>query len=305
MGMLIDGVWHPQKNSINFDKKLDEFHHYITSNGESGFKAETGRYHLYISLACPWAHRTLIFRKLKKLENIISLSIVDPIVDENGWEFGDGIDCIADTVNNFKFLHQLYTKAKIDYTGRVSTPVLWDKKTHTIVNNESSEIIRMFNSEFNAFGDQQLDFYPLALTGDIDNINDRIFTAGFADNQQDYDAAFDALFTELDLIEKRLSENRYLVGDKITEADWRLFTTLVRFDAVYYIHFKCSLHRIIDFPNMINYMRELYQYPGVAETVNFDHINRHYYLSHRNINPTGIVPKGPVIDLTLPHNRNE
>ncbi len=313
MGLLINGYWNPKANIENYDGKFDEFHHAITANDASDFKTEIGRYHLYISLACPWACRTLIFRKLKQLEDLISISIVDPIMGENGWSFSNEAGCIPDTVNNFKYLHQIYTKAKIDYTGRVTVPVLWDKKTQTIVNNESSEIIRILNTEFDSLSNNKLDFYPEHLRNEIDKINHRIFNfvnigvykAGFSGNQLDYELAFDALFTELDAIEEKLSKSRYLVGSQITEADWRLFTTLIRFDSVYYIHFKCNLRRIIDFPNLMNYLRELYQYPGIAETVNFDHIKKHYYLSHRHINPLGIVPKGPLIDLNLPHNREK
>lgn len=313
MGLLINGVWHQEANSKNFDKPMNEFHHYIIADGKSGFKAEAGRYHLYISLACPWACRTLIFRKLKKLENIISLSIVDPVTKENGWEFSQGTDCIPDHINHCQYLYQIYTKAKPDFTGRVSVPVLWDKKTKTIVNNESSEIIRMLNSEFNALTDSDKDFYPKALQAEIDTINDKVFNninlgvykAGFADNQQDYEKAFDALFNKLDELEKRLGKKRYLIGNQITEADWRFFTTLIRFDAVYYLHFKCNLRLISGYPNLLNYLRELYQYPGIAETVNFDHIKRHYYLSHRHINPVGIVPKGPELQLNDAHHREQ
>lgn len=312
MGMLINGVWDSQIDSKGFKGKTDEFHHLITHDGASGFKAEPNRYHLYISLACPWACRTVIFWKLKKLEDIISLSIVDPVMNKNGWEFSQRSSCIPDTVNHFQYLHQIYTKAKSDYTGRVTVPILWDKKNNIIINNESSEIIRILNSAFNEFSDTQLDFYPEELRDEIDLINANIYNkinlgvykAGFAETQQTYERAFNDLFLELEAVEQRLSKNRYLTGNQITEADWRLFTTLIRFDVVYYIHFKCSLRRIIDYPNIINYLRELYQYPGIAETVNFNHIKQHYYLSHRHINPMGIIPKGPIIDLTLPHRRD-
>jgi len=311
MGLLINGKWDAEADNTAFEKKMDEFHDKVTADGSSGFKAEKDRYHLYISLACPWACRALIFWKLKKLEKVISISIVDAIKKNNTWFFSDAKGSIPDTVNHANFLYEIYLKAKPGMTGRVSVPVLWDKKTKTIVNNESSEIIRMLNSEFDTFTDVTLDFYPMSLRADIDAINEKIFNAvnlgvykcGFAKNQADYDNAFDALFKTLDKLEEHLSQSRYLVGNTLTEADWRLFTTLVRFDAVYYIHFKCSLHRIIDYPNLINYLRELYQYSGIAETVNFDHIKRHYYLSHSHINPSGIVPKGPIIDLNLPHNR--
>ncbi|EKD72466.1 MAG: hypothetical protein ACD_45C00668G0002 [uncultured bacterium] len=241
-------------NNKTINNTLDEFHYFITADGTSDFKAEPGRYHLYASLACPWAHRTLIFRKLKKLEDMISLSIVDPVMDENGWMFSDGPHCIPDTVNHFKYLREVYMKAKNDFKGRVTVPVLWDKQKQTIVNNESSEIIRMFNAEFNTCTDATIDFYPEHLRNEIDQINHIIFTsvnsgvykAGFAEKQDDYNVAFDALFKTLDFIEERLSKKRYLVGNIITEADWRLFTTLIRFDAVYYIHFKCSLYRMIN-----------------------------------------------------------
>ncbi len=312
MGLLINGVWHSKVETKNLEQPQDSFRGWITADGESGFKAEPKRYHLYISLACPWACRTLIFLKLKKLEDIITLSIVDPFMGESGWAFSHNPGCIPDTLNNCNYLYQLYTKAKSDYTGRVSVPVLWDKKEQTIVSNESSEIIRMLNSEFNKFCDASVDFYPQNLRSEIDKINEEIFTfinagvykCGFATNQIDYDIAFDELFTALDAIENRLSQKRFLVGNQITEADWRLFTTLVRFDAVYYIHFKCSLRRMIDYHHLQNYLCELYQYPNIAETVNFDHIKRHYYLSHSHINPMGIIPKGPRIDLSVPHDRD-
>lgn len=312
MGLLINGAWNPDINHKQYSGKTDSFQNFITADGSSGFKAEPNRYHLYISLACPWACRTLIFRKLKELENVISLSIVGPVMNEHGWIFSNEAGCIPDIINHCNYLYEIYTKSKPNFTGRVSVPVLWDIKTQTIVNNESSEIIRMFNSEFNAFTASKLDFYPKNLAHEIDKINDRIFTfintgvykAGFADNQHDYEIAFDALFAELDVIENLLSKNRYLTGNRITEADWRFFTTLIRFDAVYYVHFKCNLRRIIDFPNIYGYLRELYQYPGILETVNFHHIKRHYYLSHKHINPMGIVPKGPELNLTATHNRD-
>ncbi|MDP1574662.1 MAG: glutathione S-transferase family protein [Coxiellaceae bacterium] len=289
----------------------ESFHSIITADGSSGFKAEVDRYHLYISLACPWACRTLIVRKLKKLENVISLSIVDPVMGDEGWHFSENAGCISDFVNHKKYLSEIYEMAQPNFSGRVSVPVLWDKKTKTIVNNESPEIIRMFNSEFNAFTDSKIDLYPVAFRTEINAINQRVFEninlgvykAGFANTQEEYETAFHALFAELDRVEKLLSQKRYLTGNQITEADWRLFTTLIRFDAVYYVHFKCNLHRIIDYPNIGNYVRELYQYPGIKETVNFDHIKRHYYLSHTDINPKGIVPLGPELKFDEPHNR--
>lgn len=316
MGLLIEGVWHDEwydtaKTGGRFVRGQSAFRDWITADGSSGFKAEPGRYHLYVSLACPWAHRTLIFRKLKRLEEVISLSVVDWLMGENGWRFSERPGCIPDMVNGARYLHEVYTRARPDYTGRVTVPVLWDKARKTIVNNESAEIIRMFNGAFDAFGDPSIDFYPKALRSEIDavnafvydNINNGVYKAGFATTQEAYEEAFDALFDALDEIEARLSRQRYLVGDRLTEADWRLFTTLVRFDAVYFGHFKCNRQRLADFPNLSNYVRELYQIPGVAETVDMRHIKGHYYESHRTINPTGIVPKGPQLDFDAPHDR--
>ena len=317
MGLLVDGQWRDAwydtaKTGGRFVRGESAFREWLTADGSSGFKAEPGRYHLYVSLACPWAHRTLIFRRLKRLEEAISVSVVDPHMGADGWRFSDGPGCIPDTVNGFSHLHQAYTTAKPDYTGRVTVPVLWDKKTRTIVNNESSEIIRMFNRAFDAFGDGEADFHPEELRGEIEeinelvyeNINNGVYKCGFATTQDAYGEAFDALFQALDQIEGRLARQRYLVGERLTEADWRLFTTLVRFDPVYYGHFKCNLRRLVDYENLWNYVRELYQAPGVAETVNMDHIKRHYYGSHKTINPSGIVPHGPEIDLAAPHNRD-
>jgi len=316
MGLLVEGKWQDKwydtkSTGGRFVRRESQFRDWITADGSSGFKAEPDRYHLYISLACPWAHRTLIFRKLKKLEDVISLSIVDPLMQENGWEFTDYPGSIRDTVNGSHYLHEIYTAAKADYTGRVTVPVLWDKENKTIVNNESSEIIRMLNSEFNEYGDSEPDFYPLGLRDEIDrinstvydNINNGVYKCGFATSQQAYEEAFNNLFHTLDKIENSLAERRYLVGDKMTEADWRLFTTLLRFDSVYYTHFKCNLRRIEEYPNLSNYLRELYQFPGLEETVNFKHIKEHYFKSHKSINPTGIVPTGPELDLSTPHNR--
>lgn len=316
MGLLVEGKWqdkwyNTKSTGGRFVRRGSQFRDWITADGSSGFKAEPDRYHLYISLACPWAHRTLIFRKLKKLEDIVSLSIVDPLMQENGWEFTDYPGSIPDTVNGSHYLHEIYTAAKEDYTGRVTVPVLWDKEKNTIVNNESSEIIRMFNSEFNEYGDSEPDFYPLGLRDEInrlnstvyDNINNGVYKCGFATSQQAYEEAFNNLFHTLDKIENSLAERRYLVGDKMTEADWRLFTTLLRFDSVYYTHFKCNLRRIEEYPNLSNYLRELYQFPGLEETVNLKHIKEHYFKSHKSINPTGIVPSGPELDLSTPHNR--
>ncbi len=316
MGLLVEGKWHDKwydtkSTGGRFVRRESQFRDWITADGSSGFKAEPDRYHLYVSLACPWAHRTLIFRKIKKLEDIISLSIVDPLMEENGWEFTDYSGSIADPINSAGYLHEIYTAAKPDYTGRVTVPVLWDKEKKTIVNNESAEIIRIFNSEFSEFGDSTLDFYPEDLRDEIDrinavvydSINNGVYKCGFATTQEAYEEAFHKLFKTLDEIETILSKNRYLVGNKLTEADWRLFTTLLRFDSVYYSHFKCNLRRIEEFPHISNYIRELYQYPGVAETVNFKHIKEHYFKSHKTINPTGVVPIGPQLDLSTPHNR--
>ena len=318
MGLLVEGKWQDKwydtkSTGGRFVRRESQFREWVTADGSSGFKAEPGRYHLYVSLACPWAHRTLIFRKLKKLEGVISLSIVDPLMEENGWEFSDYESSIEDSVNGSDYLHQIYTTAKPDYTGRVTVPVLWDKEKKTIVNNESSEIILMLNSEFDEFGNSTQDFYPPELRDEIDqinevvyhNINNGVYKCGFATTQQAYEEAFNNLFSTLDQIENILSKKRYIVGDKLTLADWRLFTTLLRFDSVYYTHFKCNLRRIEEYPHIYNYLRELYQYPGIQETVNFKHIKEHYFKSHKTINPTGIVPSGPELDLSTPHNRSK
>jgi putative glutathione S-transferase len=315
MGHLENGIWRAgrETRTVNgeFIRRDSQFRARVTADGSSGFPAEAGRYHLYVSSACPWAHRTLIFRRLKRLEHAIPVSIVDPVVVDEGWAFGTGAGCVPDTVNGFRHLHEVYAKAQPDYTGRVTVPVLWDRKTATIVNNESSEIIRMLNSEFEAFAGSHDDYYPQRLRGEIDavnqvvyaSINNGVYRCGFATTQEAYERAFDALFGALDEMEARLDRSRYLAGDRITEADWRLFPTLVRFDAVYHGHFKCNLRRIEDYPNLSNYLRDLYQVPGVAETVDMDHIKRHYYASHRHLNPAGIVPKGPALDFSAPHNR--
>ncbi|HSC97224.1 MAG TPA: glutathione S-transferase family protein [Burkholderiales bacterium] len=315
MGHLENGIWREgrETRTVNgeFIRRDSQFRDRVTADGSSGFPAEAGRYHLYVSTACPWAHRTLIFRKLKRLENVISVSIVDPVVANEGWPFGSGKGCVPDTVNGFHHLHQVYSKAQPEYTGRVTVPVLWDREKATIVNNESSEIIRMLNSEFESFAGAHDDYYPQRLRREIDavnkvvyeNINNGVYRCGFATTQEAYERAFDALFGALDEMEARLDRSRYLVGDRITEADWRLFPTLVRFDAVYVGHFKCNLRRIEGYPNLSSYLRDLYQVPGIAETVDMDHIKRHYYASHRHINPSGIVPKGPELDFSTPHNR--
>jgi putative glutathione S-transferase len=323
MGLLVDGVWtdkwyDTKSTGGRFERSEAPWRDFVTVDGSPapgrtrGFKAEPGRYHLYVSLACPWAHRTLIFRKLKKLEDVISVSVVHPFMGENGWTFEREEGATGDTLYDLDFLHQIYTKADPHYSGRVTVPVLWDKKEETIVNNESSEIIRMLNSAFYEWGDRSLDFYPAALRAEIDAvnafvypaINNGVYRAGFATTQEAYEEAFDTLFAALDKMEERLSRQRYLVGERLTEADWRLFTTLVRFDPVYVGHFKCNRQRIADYPNLSNYLRDLYQTPGVAETVNLHHIKHHYYGSHPTINPTRIVPKGPALDYTAPHNRD-
>lgn len=294
-----------------------QFRNWITPDGKAGpsgkggFKAEAGRYHLYVSHACPWAHRTMIFRKLKKLEDIISYSVVNPLMGHESWDFNDFPGATGDELYGAKFLYEIYYKVKPDYDGVVTVPVLWDKKQEVIVNNESSEIIRMLNSAFGELTDNSIDYYPEHLREKIDeinvlvydNINNGVYKTGFARSQRAYEQAFDDLFSSLDQVENILSKQRYLVGDSITEADWRLFPTLLRFDAVYVGHFKCNLKRIDDYPALSNYLRELYQMPGIAETVNMDHIKQHYYWSHESINPTRIVPKGPAIDLMRPHDR--
>lgn len=318
MGRLIDGVWSDEwydtrSTGGKFERKESAFRDFVRADGSTRFAAERDRYHLYISLACPWAHRTLIFRKLKGLEDAISLSIVDPYMGENGWEFGSSPDTIADSVNGATKLHEIYTHADATYTGRVTVPVLWDRALETIVSNESSEIIRMFNTEFDSISERpDSDYYPETLRTRIDemnafvypSINNGVYRCGFATTQSAYEEAFADLFAALERLEELLGRQRYLVGDQITEADWRLFTTLVRFDAVYVGHFKCNLRRIADMPSLHGYLRELYQVPGISETVNFTHIKRHYYESHGTINPTGIVPTGPELDLDSPHDRS-
>ncbi|RUM95548.1 glutathione S-transferase family protein [Pseudaminobacter arsenicus] len=323
MGLLVDGKWVDQwydtkQSGGRFMRSQSQWRDWITADGKPapgrtrGFKAEPGRYHFYVSLACPWAHRTLIFRELKKLQNLISVSVVHHYMGENGWTFLAEDGATGDDLYGFDYLHQIYTKADPSYSGRVTVPVLWDKKEQTIVSNESAEIIRMFNSAFDEWGDASVDLYPKALRGEIDALNDMIYPAinngvyraGFATTQAAYEEAFSELFSMLDKLEDRLSSQRYLTGDRLTEADWRLFTTLVRFDPVYVGHFKCNLRRIADYPNLSNYLRDLYQVPGVAGTVNMLHIKSHYYGSHTTINPTRIVPVGPQIDHDLPHNRD-
>lgn len=322
MGLLIDGHWEDQwydtkSTKGRFVRTEAQYRNWITADGsagpsgESGFKAEPGRYHLYVSLACPWAHRTLIFRRLKGLEKMISISVVNSYMGEHGWTFDRETGANGDDLYGLDYMYQLYQKADPDYSGRVTVPVLWDKQRHTIVNNESAEIIRMLNSAFDGIGATPGDYYPEPLRAEIDRINDEVYDrinngvykAGFATTQDAYEQAVAPLFETLDALEQRLSRQRYLCGDQITESDWRLFTTLIRFDAVYHGHFKCNLKRIVDYPNLWGYVRELYQWPGIAETVNMDHIKGHYYRSHGTINPTGVVPAGPVLDLQQPHQR--
>ena len=323
MGLLLDGVWNErwyrtESNKGRFVRESARFRHWITPDGvpgpsgAGGFKAEVDRYHLYVSYACPWAHRTLILRVLKGLENIVSVSVVNWFMGADGWTFDDADGVIPDSVNNSRFLHQIYAAAQPDYSGRVTVPVLWDKKRGTIVSNESSEIIRMFNSAFEAVGAKPGDYYPEPLRPEIDALNERIYgtvnngvyKAGFAATQDAYEEAVIPLFETLDWLEGRLATSRYLLGSTVTETDWRLFTTLVRFDPVYVGHFKCNLKRIADYPNLSGYVRDLYQHAGVAQTVRMDHIKSHYYVSHETVNPTRIVPVGPTIDLTAPHGRD-
>jgi putative glutathione S-transferase len=322
MGLLVDGGWvdrwyDTSVSAGRFIRRQSAFRNWITPNGAAGptgyagFKAEPGRYHLYVSLACPWAHRTLIFRSLKGLESVISVSVVNWFMGEQGWTFEDGPGVIPDPIAGAHCLHEVYTRANPTYTGRVTVPVLWDQQRNAIVSNESSEIIRMMNSAFDGVGAAAGDFYPIDLREMIDSLNVRIYDtvnngvykAGFATTQRAYEEAVRPLFGTLDALEERLAMHRYLCGERLTEADWRLFTTLVRFDAVYFGHFKCNLRRIVDYPNLWGFTRELYQYPGVAETTNFEHIKKHYYQSHESINPTRIVPVGPDLDFRTPHGR--
>ncbi|MHC8406729.1 glutathione S-transferase family protein [Pseudomonas sp. TMB3-21] len=321
MGLLVEGRWHDQWYESSkdgaFQREQAQRRNWVTADGTpgpsgvGGFAAEPGRYHLYVSLACPWAHRTLILRKLKGLDSLIDVSVVSYLMLENGWTFDQSHGSTGDKLDDLSFLHQRYTADTADYTGRVTVPVLWDKQQNRIVSNESAEIIRMFNSAFDELTGNKLDFYPAPLRAEIDALNDRIYPAvnngvyraGFATSQQAYEEAFDEVFAELDRLEQLLGANRYLVGEYLTEAGVRLFTTLIRFDAVYHGHFKCNLRRIADYPNLSNWLREMYQWPGIAETVDFTHIKNHYYGSHKTINPTGIVPKGPAQDFAAPHDR--
>jgi putative glutathione S-transferase len=321
MGLLVEGRWQDQWYESSkdgaFQREQAKRRNWVTADGrpgpsgEGGFKAEAGRYHLYVSLACPWAHRTLIVRKLKGLESLIDVSVVSWLMRENGWTFDKQTGSTGDALDGHTFMYQRYLADTPDYTGRVTVPVLWDKKLQRIVSNESSEIIRMFNSAFDDLTGNRLDLYPEALRPEINQLNDRIYPAvnngvyraGFATSQGAYEQAFDEVFAELDALEKLLGEKRYLSGEYLTEADVRLFTTLIRFDAVYHGHFKCNLRRIADYPNLSNWLREMYQLPGVASTVDFVHIKHHYYASHATINPTGVVPKGPEQDFSGAHDR--
>ncbi|MGO4303990.1 glutathione S-transferase family protein [Cupriavidus sp. RAF12] len=322
MGLLVNGHWQDKwydtaSTGGRFVRKDAAFRNWVTADGApgpsgtGGFRAEPGRYHLYVSLACPWAHRTLILRKLKGLEDMIGVSVVHWLMRAEGWTFADGPGVASDTVNGARVLHQVYTAAAPDYTGRVTVPVLWDKQRQTIVNNESSEIIRMFNSAFDGVGAAPGDYYPEALRVEIDainpriydNVNNGVYKAGFATSQTAYEEAVAPLFDTLDWLENHLATRRFLVGNALTEADIRLFTTLIRFDAVYVGHFKCNIRRIADYPNLSGYVRDIYQWPGVAPTVNLEHVKRHYYESHLTLNPAGIVPVGPIQDFMAPHDR--
>ena len=324
MGILIDGqwqnIWYPtEETQGRFVRSAAQFRNWITADGSAGpsgragFKAEAERYHLYVSYACPWANRTLIFRKIKGLEKMISFSVVHWHMAEEGWTFNDGEGVIADPLFNAAYLREIYLQANHSYSGRVTVPVLWDKKNNTIVSNESAEIIRMFNSAFDDLGAAEGDYYPKKLREEIELLNERIYgtvnngvyKAGFATTQEAYEEAVIPLFETLDWLEQRLATQRYLTGNQITEADWRLFTTLIRFDPVYVGHFKCNLKRLVDYPYLWAYTRDLYQQPGVAETFNMVHIKNHYYGSHTSINPSGVVPLGPVIDLNAVHSRDK
>ncbi len=323
MGLLVDGVWQdqaePGKADGRFVRPETVFRNWITPDGRpgptghDGFAAARGRYHLYVSLACPWAHRTLIMRSLKGLDEIVPISVTHWLMAEQGWSFDPGEGVIPDPLFNCRHLHEIYTRADQTYSGRVNVPVLWDRHTQAIVNNESADIVRMFNSAFDAIGATPGDYYPRSLRAEIDALNDRIYDtlnngvykAGFATSQRAYEDAISPLFETLDWLEERLSHTRFLCGDQLTETDIRLFTTLIRFDAVYFGHFKCNVRRLIDYRNLWAYTRDFYQWQGIAPTVNFFHIKRHYYMSHKRINPTGIVPAGPALDYDAPAERGK
>ncbi|WP_372626580.1 glutathione S-transferase family protein [Arsukibacterium sp.] len=323
MGLLVDGKWQDKwydtdSNDGKFKREDAQLRNWVTKDGsagptgKAGFKAEKDRYHLYVSLACPWAHRTLIFRQLKNLTDYISVSVVSPDMLENGWEFNTSNHSSGDSLFDYDFLHQVYTRHQHDYSGRVTVPVLWDKQQNCIVSNESADIIRMLNTAFNHLTGNTDDYCPADIQPQIDqinelvynNINNGVYRCGFATSQQAYEEAYSQLFTALEQVETILSKNRYLTGNLLTEADWRLFTTLIRFDAVYHGHFKCNKQRLEDYPNLAGFTRELYQWPGVANTVDFYHIKRHYYFSHTMINPSQVVPVGPDINYHAPHQRN-
>jgi len=300
-----------QSGAGEFKRQADVFRQWVIADGSSGFPAAADRYHLYVSWACPWAHRTIIVRRLKQLEGVIGMTVVDPVRDERGWAFREGPGHSLDPINGFQFLSEAYKATDPDYRGRVTVPVLWDKKTNRIVTNSDDDLMRMFNSSFNRFTGSTIDLYPKDLQEEIDdlntfifeNVNDGVYRAGFATSQQVYERAVRRLFDALDELNARLADRRYLLGSQFVETDWRLFVTLVRFDAVYHGHFKCNIRRIIDYPNLFGYLKDLYQMDGIAQTVNFDHIKRHYYMTHDEINPTRIVPLGPVQDLSTPHGR--
>lgn len=302
-----------QSPAGEFTRQADAFRRWVTADGSSGYPAEAGRYHLYVSWACPWAHRTIIVRELKQLKGVIGMTVVDPIRDEQGWAFRDGPGHSLDPINGFQFLSEAYRATDPHYRGRVTVPVLWDTLTKRIVTNSDDDLMRIFNSEFNRFTESALDLCPDKLRTEInelntfiyDNVNDGVYRAGFATSQRAYERAVLRLFEALDQLDARLATRRYLFGADFVETDWRLFVTLIRFDAVYHGHFKCNLRRIVDYPHLFGYLKDLYQTDGIAATVNFDHIKRHYYLTHHEINPTGIVPLGPDQDLTSPHGREE
>lgn len=302
-----------QSESGEFQRQEDAFRYWVTNDGSSPHPGVPGRYHLYVSLACPWASRTLIVRKLKDLDKVIGVTVADPIRDEQGWAFRDGPGHSADHVNGFRFLREAYVATEPNFSGRVTVPVLWDKEARVIVNNSEDDICRMFNDAFSRFGDATMDLFPADIAVEqnelskfiYEKVNNGVYQAGFATKQKAYERAARTLFEALDSLEERLTDRRYLFGNRIVETDWRLFCTLIRFDAVYYGHFKCNLRRILDYSNLDGYLRDLYQQPGIAETVNFDHIKRHYYVTHHEINPTGIVPIGPVLNLNQPHGREK
>jgi len=323
MGLLVDGTWHDvwydtKASQGRFVRSESQFRNWITADGSAGpsghagFRAEPGRYHLYVAFACPWAHRTLIMRKLKGLETLISVSATNSYMGAEGWTFAPGPETIADDVNHAQRVYELYTLADPDYSGRATVPILWDKRGRTIVSNESAEIIRMLNGAFDGAGANHNDYYPAELRAEIDewnafiypNVNNGVYRAGFATTQEAYEEAATAVFAALDKLERQLATHRYLTGPRLTEADIRLFTTLIRFDPVYHTHFKCNLRRVVDYPNLWGFVRDVYQLPGIASTVHIDFVKRHYYGSHANLNPTGIIPIGPALDYLTPHTRD-